>query len=173
MPGLSNEREKILEAMLFASGESVPVAKLAQAISCDVPLTRNLLQKMSEAYEEEEAGIIMVQADDSFRLITNPKYYSALERLLNLKQRRPLSQSMLETLAIIAFKQPITKPVIESIRGVNSDHSVSKLVEFGLIEEKGRLDAPGRPMLFGTTEDFLVFYNLKNLDELASQVSEK
>ena len=166
MHGVRSEREKMLEAMLFASGESVSVDKLASAIGCDIPLTRNLLSRMADTYKEEDGGILLSEAEDSFRLTTNPKYYGAVERLLRIKPRRPLSQAMLETMAIIAFKQPVTKVVIESIRGVNCDHSVNKLLEYGLVTELGRLEAPGRPIIFGTTEDFLLFYGLGSVEEL-------
>ena len=166
MPGLSIEREKILEAMLFASPESVPLRTLADALGCDVPLTRNLLQQMAETYTKENAGIQLAEADECYRLVTNPAYYAAVQRLIKIKPKRPLSQTLLETLAIIAFKQPVTKTVIEEIRGVNADHSVNKLVEYGLVMEMGRLEAPGRPILFGTSEEFLHFYGLKNVDEL-------
>ena len=160
------EREKTLEAMLFASGESVPLEKLAEALGCDIPLTRNLLAKMAETYKNNNAGIMLREIDEAYLLCTNPEYYPAVQRLLRIKPRRALSQTVLETLAIIAFKQPVTKAVIESIRGVNCDHGVNKLLEYGLIIEKGRLDAPGRPILFGTSEEFLLYYGLKNIDEL-------
>lgn len=166
MPGLTSEREKMLEAMLFASGESVPVAKLAEALGCDIPLTRNLLARMSETYANDGAGIQLREVDDAYRLCTNPAFYPSIQRLLKTKPRRPLSQTLLETLAIIAFKQPVTKSIIENIRGVNSDHAVNKLLEYGLIAEAGRLDAPGRPILFETSEEFLLFYGLKSVDEL-------
>ena len=166
MPGLKNEREKMLEAMLFAGGESIPVAKLAEALGCDIPLTRNLLTRMADTYAEQGAGIQLREVDDAWCLCTNPAYYPTIQRLLKTRPRRALSQTLLETLAIIAFKQPVTKGVIENIRGVNSDHSVNKLVEYGLVEEKGRLDAPGRPILFGTSEEFLLFYGLKTVEEL-------
>jgi len=166
MPGLKSLREKTLEAMLFASGESVPVSKLATALDCDVPLVRNLLAKMADTYTRENAGIQLRELDDSWRLCTNPEYFPALERLLQIKPRKALSPMLLETLAVIAFKQPVTKAVIENIRGINSDHGVNRLVQLGLVEEIRRLDAPGRPMLFGTSEEFLLFYGLKNLDEL-------
>jgi len=172
MPGIKSEREKMLEAMLFASGESVSVDKLAGAIGCDIPLTRNLLARMADTYRKDDGGILLSEAEDSFRLTTNPKYYSAIERLLKLKPRRPLSQAMLETLAIVAFKQPVTRAVIEGIRGVNCDHSVNKLLEYGLVTEVGRLDAPGRPIVFGTTEDFLLFYGFGNVEELRKRIME-
>lgn len=168
MPGFATEREKMLEALLFASGESVPVAKLAEVLECDIPLARNLLNKMADTYQSQNAGIQLREVDDCYRLCTNPTYYPAIQRLLKIKPKRALTQSVLETLAIITFKQPVTKAIIENIRGVNSDHGVNKLVEYGLVEEKGRLDAPGRPILFGTSEEFLLFYGLRSIDELIS-----
>ena len=166
MPGLTNEREKMLEAMLFASGESVPIEKLANALGCDIALTRSLLLHMSEVYTRDNSAIQLREVDDSYKLCTNPVYHQAIEKLVKNKPRRALSQTQLETLAIIAFRQPVTKPVIESIRGVNCDHTVSKLVEYGLVQEKGRLDGPGRPILFGTTEEFLLFYGLSSVEDL-------
>ena len=166
MPGLTNEREKMLEAMLFASGESVPIGKLADALGCDVPLTRSLLLHMSEVYARDNSAIQLREVDDSYKLCTNPVYHHAIEKLVKSKPRRALSQTQLETLAIIAFKQPVTKPVIESIRGVNCDHAVNKLIEYGLVREQGRLDGPGRPILFGTTEEFLIFYGLSSVNDL-------
>jgi len=162
----TTDKEKMLEAMLFASPESVPVANLAEVLGLDIPMTRNLLSRMAETYEKNQSGIQLQEADDAYRLCTNPIYYSAIERLLKLKPRRPLSQTLLETLAIVAYKQPVTKAIIEDIRGVNADHAVNKLMEYGLITEKGRLEAPGRPILFATSDEFLLHYGLKNVEEL-------
>ena len=161
-----SEREKILEAMLFASPESVTLERLADALECDIPFTRNLLSRMAEAYKNAESGIQLQELDGAYRLCTNPDYYPAVQRLLERKQRNTFSQPILEILAIIAFKQPITRGAIEGIRGVNSDYGINKLLEWGLIIEKGRLDAPGRPIMFGTSEDFLMHYGLKNVNEL-------
>jgi segregation and condensation protein B len=166
MPGLQTRQEKILEALLFASGESLPLSKLAAAIECDIPLTRNLLTRMAETYSVQKAGIQLLEADESYRLCTNPAYYEYVQRMLNLPGRKPLTQTLLETLSIIAYKQPVTKAVIEEIRGVNADHAVNRLLEYGLVIEKGRLEAPGRPILFGTSEDFLRIYGLKNVAQL-------
>jgi len=168
MPGLITEREKALEAMLFASPESVPLDRLAEALNCDIPLVRNLLSRMMETYKKEESGIQLHEVDGAYRLCTNPVYYPAVQKLLQKKQRNVFSQAALETLSIIAFKQPVTRGVIESIRGVNSDHSVNRLIEYGLVTEVGRLDAPGRPLLFGTSEDFLLFYGLNSIEQLLS-----
>jgi len=167
-----SEREKTLEAMLFASPESIPLEKLAEVLACDIPLTRNLLTRMAESYKEEQAGILLQEIDGAYRLCTNPAYYPQVQQLLQKKPRNTFSQSARETLAIIAFKQPVTKGVIEEIRGVNSDHAVNRLVEYGLVTEMGRLDAPGRPILFGTSEEFLIFYGLKNIDELLAKASD-
>jgi len=159
------EQEKILEAILFAAGDSVPVGSLATALACDVPVVRNLLQRMKEGYEAEEAGIQLLEIDDSYQLCTNPKYYEYANQLSPEPIRRTLTQTQLETLSIIAYKQPVTKSVIENIRGVNADHAVNKLVEYGLVSERGRLDAPGRPILFGTSSGFLRHFGLKTVDE--------
>ena len=166
MPRLQTEKENILEALLFASGESMPLLRLAEAIGCDIPITRNLLARMAEAYANGQSGIQLMETEENYRLCTNPAYYGYIERLMQLPPRKPLSQAALETLSIIAYKQPVTKAVIEEIRGVNVDYAVNKLLERGLVTEKGRLEAPGRPILFGTSEEFLQFYGLRNLDEL-------
>ena len=160
------ELEKTLEAMLFASPESVPLEKLAEALDCEIPIVRNLLARMEETYAQNNSGIQLREVDGAYRLCTNPVYYPAVQRLLQKKPRNTLSQSMLETLAVIAFKQPVTRGAIEGIRGVNSDYAVNKLLEHGLVMELGRLDAPGRPLLFGTSEEFLLFYGLRSIDEL-------
>jgi len=165
MRGL-NEKENILEAMLFASPESVPLERLAEVLETDIPLTRSLLEHMAEIYKENASGIQLQEVDGAYRLCTNPVYYLQVQKLLQKKPRAAFSQTILETLAIIIFKQPITRGAIEGIRGINSDYAVNKLVEYGLVTEVGRLDAPGRPLLFGTSEEFLIFYGLKNLDEI-------
>ena len=173
MPGHLTENENMLEAMLFASPESVPLASLSEALGCDIPTTRDLLARMAKTYHENQSGIQLQEIEDSYRLCTNPVYYTAIERLLKLKPRRALTQTLLETLAIVAYKQPVTKAIIEDIRGANADHAVYRLMEYGLVTEKGRLDAPGRPILFGTSDDFLLYYGLKNVEELlAAQVDE-
>jgi len=161
-----NEKQNILLAMLFASPESVPLERLAEVLETDIPLTRNLLEDMAELYKSSDAGIQLQEIDGAYRICTNPAYYPYVQKLLQRKPRAAFSQTVLETLALIVFKQPITRGVIESIRGINSDYAVNKLVEYRLVEEVGRLDAPGRPLLFGTSEEFLIFYGLKNLDEI-------
>jgi len=165
MPNLQLAQEKILEAILFAAGDAVPTVRLAEALGCSIPIARGLLIHMAERYADEESGIQLVEIEDAFQLCSNPKYHSYAKRLLPGPSRRSLTQPLLETLSIIAFKQPVTKAVIEEIRGVNADHAVNRLMEYGLIAECGRLDAPGKPILFGTSEDFLRYFGLRSVDE--------
>ena len=157
--------EKILEAMLFAAGDAVSVARIAEAIGYDIPAVRGVLFGMAKRYVAEDSGILLMEMDDSFQLCTNPKYYDYAKRLLPTSPKRSLTQPLLETLSVIAYKQPVTKAVIEEIRGVNADHTVNKLLEYGLIEEKGRLDAPRRPILFGTSAEFLRYFGLQSVEE--------
>lgn len=171
MPGLFTDREKILEALLFASPESIPLEKLAECLTIDIPLARGLLERMAQSYKQENAGIQLQEVDGRYRLCTNPKYYPVVRELLQRKTRAAISQATLETLSIIAFKQPITKGAIEEIRGINSDNSVNRLVEYGLVEEKGRLEnAPRKPILFGTSEEFLLYYGITSVEEFMSKI---
>ena len=171
MPGLISPQEKTLEAMLFASPDAVPLEKLAETLNIDIPMARGLLERMGQTYRQDNAGIQLQELDGSYRLCTNPAYYPAVRALLQRKARAMLSQATLETLSIIAFKQPITKGGVEEIRGINSDNSVNKLVECGLVEEKGRLEnAPRKPLLFGTSEEFLLFYDIKNVEDFLAKI---
>ena len=161
-----NENEKILEAMLFASGDAMPVSILSMAIGLTVHETRRLLEHMKNTYEKERRGFSLIRLDDAFQLSTNPIYYDHICRLIQVPQRKPLTQTLMETLSIIAYKQPVTKAQIEEIRGVNADHAVNKLMEYNLISEKGRMDSPGKPILFGTSDEFLRFFGIENLEQL-------
>ena len=172
MPGMRIRQEKILEALLFASGDSVPVARLAEAVGCDISAARSLLSHMAEAYSAENAGLLIIELEDSFQMCVNPEYNEHIRKLLRTTPRKTLTQPLLETLSIIACKQPVTKNTIEEIRGVSADHAVNKLLDYGLISEKGRLEAPGKPILFGTSEDFLRFYGLRSIGELFDKVED-
>ena len=160
------ETEGALEAILFAMGDAVELDKLAKAVGHDKETTRRVLMHMMDSYREENRGIQLVELEDSFQLCTKKDMYEYLIRVAKQPRRYALTDVLLETLSIVAYKQPVTKLEIEKIRGVKSDHAVNKLVEYGLIEEAGRLDAPGRPLLFGTTEEFLRRFSLQSLDEL-------
>ncbi len=158
--------EAAIEAILFTMGESVEAEKIAVAIEHDVDTTVKIIHNMMDKYENEDRGIKIIELEGSFQLCTKEEYYDNLIRIYSQPRRYTLTDAALETLSIIAYKQPVTKIEIEKIRGVNSDRSVNKLVELELVKEVGRLDAPGRPMLFGTTEEFLRTFGVGSIDEL-------
>ena len=158
--------EAAIEAILFTMGESVEAEKIAVAIEHDVDTTVKIIHNLMDKYENEDRGIKIIELEGSFQLCTKEEYYDNLIRICSQPRRYTLTDAALETLSIIAYKQPVTKIEIEKIRGVNSDRSVNKLVELELVKEVGRLDAPGRPMLFGTTEEFLRTFGVGSIDEL-------
>ena len=158
--------QSAVEAILFTMGDSVGLDKLADAIGHDEETTKKLIHSMMDRYEEEDRGIKIIELDNAYQLCTKKEMYEYLIRVAKQPKRYVLTDVLLETLSIIAYKQPVTKLEIEKIRGVKTDHAVNKLVEYGLVEETGRLDAPGRPLLFGTTEEFLRRFSIHSLDEL-------
>ena len=158
--------EAAIEAILFTMGESVEGEKIAVDIEHDVDTTVKIIHNMMDKYENEDRGIKIIELEGSFQLCTKEEYYDNLIRICSQPRRYTLTDAALETLSIIAYKQPVTKIEIEKIRGVNSDRSVNKLVELELVKEVGRLDAPGRPMRFGTTEEFLRTFGVGSIDEL-------
>ncbi len=167
--GSQVERQKekaVLEAILFTMGESVEVERLASVIEEDKKTTRQLLLELKEEYEGKECGITLMELEDSFQMCTKAEMYEYLIKIAKTPRKYVLTDTLLETLSIVAYKQPITRAEIEKIRGVSCDHAVNRLVEFGLISEVGRMDAPGRPLLFGTTEEFLRSFGVKSLEEL-------
>ncbi len=164
---MDKQRKKaILEAILFTMGESVEVERLASVIEEDNKATRELLIEMKEEYEGKECGVTLIELEDSFQMCTKSEMYEYLIKIAKTPRKYVLTDTLLETLSIIAYKQPITRAEIEKIRGVSCDHAVNRLVEFGLIAEVGRMDAPGRPLLFGTTEEFLRSFGVKSIEEL-------
>ena len=158
--------EAVMEAVLFTMGDSVEIARLAETIEEDVGKTKEILKEMKQKYEQEDRGITLIELEDSFQLCTKPQMYEYLIRVAKTPRKFVLTDTLLETLSIVAYKQPVTKLEIEKIRGVSCEHAVNRLLDFGLIKEVGRLDAPGRPLLFGTTEEFLRSFGVKSLDEL-------
>ena len=164
---MERQKEKaVLEAILFTMGESVEVERLASVIEEDKKTTRQLLLELKEEYEGKECGITLMELEDSFPMCTRAEMYEYLIKIAKTPRKYVLTDTLLETLSIVAYKQPITRAEIEKIRGVSCDHAVNRLVEFGLISEVGRMDAPGRPLLFGTTEEFLRSFGVKSLEEL-------
>lgn len=164
---MDRQKEKaILEAILFTMGESVEVERLAAVIEEDQQTTRELLEELKAEYDGKECGVTLMELEDSFQMCTKAEMYEYLIKIAKTPRKYVLTDTLLETLSIIAYKQPITRAEIEKIRGVSCDHAVNRLVEFGLIGEVGRMDAPGRPLLFGTTEEFLRSFGVKSLEEL-------
>ncbi|MGN0513747.1 MAG: SMC-Scp complex subunit ScpB [Lachnospiraceae bacterium] len=158
--------EAIIEAVLFTMGDSVETEKLAVAIEHDVETTRKIVRNMMDKYDALDRGIKIIELEDSFQLCTKAEYYENLIKVASQPRKYQLTDVLLETLSIIAYKQPITKLEIEKIRGVSSEHAVNRLVEYNLVCEVGRMDAPGRPMLFGTTEDFLRAFGVQSVEDL-------
>lgn len=163
------EREKakaVLEAILFTLGDSVEISRLAEVIEENKKVTKELLEEMKQSYRAEDKGIELIELEDAVQLCTKNEMYEYLIKIARTPRKHVLSDTMLETLSIIAYKQPVTKLDIERIRGVSCDFAVNRLLEYNLIHELGRLDAPGRPMLFGTTEQFLRSFGVKSLSDL-------
>ena len=158
--------EGAIEAILFSMGEAVPIKELAKALEVDEPTLEKILTNMMDKYEAEDRGIKLVKLEDSYQLCTKNEYYDVLSKLVNMPKKHTLTDTLMETLSIVAYKQPITRQEIEAIRGVSCVHAINKLVEYNLITEVGRLDAIGRPILFGTTEDFLRSFGVQSMDDL-------
>lgn len=165
--GMDKKKAKaVLEAVLFTMGDSVEIDRLADVIEEDKKTTKALLEEMAQEYQKEERGIGLTTLEDSVQLCTKGELYEYLIKVAKTPKKFVLTDTLLETLSIIAYKQPVTRLEIEKIRGVSCDHAVNKLLEFDLITEVGRMDAPGRPLLFGTTEQFLRSFGVKSLEEL-------
>ena len=160
--------ESAVEAILFAMGDSVALDKIAAAIGQTPDETRMILRHMIDYYEKENRGIHIIELEDSFQMCTKTQMYEYLIRVAKQPKKYVLTDVLLETLSIIAYKQPVTKLEIEKIRGVKSDHAVNKLVEYNLVCERGRMDAPGKPILFGTTEEFLRRFSIQSVEDLPS-----
>ena len=165
--------EAVIEAVLFAMGESVEISKLSHALEMENKEVKKIVEGMNERYKKEDRGISIVELEDSYQLCTKPELYEYLIKVAKAPRKYVLSDTLLETLSIIAYKQPVTRLEIEKIRGVSCNHAVDRLLEFNLIQELGRLDAPGRPLLFGTTEEFLRTFGVKSLGDLPTLNSEQ
>ncbi|MBE6747631.1 MAG: SMC-Scp complex subunit ScpB [Ruminococcaceae bacterium] len=156
----------IAEAVLFAAAEPIEHTRLSIVLGTDSETTLEILDVLKERYEKEESGLCLLKLGSKYQLCSKKEYINEVRAVLDLKRNTPLSQAAFEVLAIIAYNQPITKPYIEQIRGVDCSGVVSTLCQRGLIEEKGRLEVPGRPVLYGTTDDFLRCFSLSALSEL-------
>ena len=160
------KQEYILEGILFAMGQSVGKGLIAEVLGLSLEEVDALAASLAEEYERAGRGLRLLTLEDRLQLSTAEGCYDALIQMVKKPGAPALTDVVLETLAIIAYKQPVTKGDIERIRGVSSDHAVNKLVEYGLVEEAGRLNAPGRPILFRTSEEFLRRFQLSSLEHL-------
>lgn len=155
-----------IEAILFANGSAVSFDTLVRATECKPSQVKNALIDLVEEYKNNERGIAVVKLENSYQMCSKKEYGEYIRRVMDIKRNSPLSQPALEVLAVIAYNQPVTKAFIEQVRGVDCSGVVGSLTAKGLIEEKGRLELPGRPLLYGTTENFLRCFELSSLDDL-------
>ena len=163
-----NSLKSAIEALLFASGEPLSLQDLVNHLEEKSKLIEIIIQEMMEEYENSNRGIKIICIKGSYQLVTKAQNADYIQKLLKKNKRQSLSQASIESLAIVAYKQPITRIDIDEIRGVKSESAIQRLIERDLIKEIGRLDVPGRPILYGTTEEFLRQFELKDLQGLPS-----
>lgn len=155
-----------LEAMLFAAGDPVEASKLAEVLDIDIETVTKMLGHLGAMYDERESGLMLIKIDNKYQLCTREEHSEEVRKLLEIKKNTPLSNAAFEVLAIIAYNKTVTRSFVEQVRGVDCSGPISSLVQKGLIEEKGRLDLPGRPLIYGTTDRFLRCFSLNSLDDL-------
>lgn len=156
----------MLEAVLFATGEPIEIERLCVALGLDEIVVEDTLNKLREKYEDDNYGICLLKLENKYQLCTKKCFADEIRSVIEIKKNTPLSQAAFEVLAIVAYNQPVTKAFIEQIRGVDCSGVISTLCQKSLIEEKGRLDLPGRPLIYGTTPEFLRCFCISSLDEL-------
>ena len=163
-----NAKEMVaaVEAMLFASGEPLEISRIAEVLECDVEQTESLLLNLSDRLDESGSGLCLLKLGEQYQMCSRSQFAPQIREILDLKRNTPLSQAAFEVLAVIAYNQPVTKSFVEQVRGVDCSGVISTLCQRGLIEEKGRLELPGRPLIYGTTPHFLRCFCVSELDEL-------
>lgn len=154
------------EAILFASGEPVALDRVAQVLGVRTYAIEEITASLQKKYNKPESGVHLLILGDSAQFCTNPAFIEPVRDALDLKRNTPLSQAAMEVLAVVAYNQPVTKAFVEQVRGVDCSGVVGSLVQKGLLEERGRLELPGRPLLYGTTENFLRCFQLNSIDQL-------
>lgn len=159
-----SELEKSIQAILFVSGEPYEKDRLAKILEIDRDTLEKIIERINELYKK--TAFVILELDQSYQMVTRAEYAQVIQKALEVKNNTPLSQAALEVLAIIAYNQPVTKSFIEQVRGVDSGSVVNSLVAKGLVEEQGRLEIPGRPISYGTTEHFLRCFGMKNIEAL-------
>ena len=162
----ASKLQAAIEAILFASGEPVELERIAEALEIEPDVCEQIILNLSAKLDEQNSGICVLKLDNMYQLSSRTEYAEVIRDVLELRKNTPLSQAAFEVLAVIAYNQPVTKSFIEQVRGVDCSGVISTLCQKKLIEEKGRLDLPGRPLVYGTTPDFLRCFSISSLDEL-------
>lgn len=162
----NDEMKRAIEAILFAAGESVEITRIAQALEITPKKAENLLEELKDEFNAENHGFKLMRYKDNFQFVTHKEFGEQIRTVMDLNRKKPLSQAAMEVLSVIAYNQPVTKAFVEQIRGVDCSGVIGSLTVKGLIEEQGRLELPGRPLLYGTTENFLKCFNISSVDEL-------
>ncbi len=160
------DKKAAVEAILFASGSPIEPDKIAEAIEMKPSQAEKLILELMSDYEQQERGITIIKLNKSYQMVSAKKFAPEIRKVMDLRRNTPLSQAALEVLAVVAYNQPVTKAFVEQVRGVDCSGVLGSLTTKGLVEEKGRLELPGRPLLYGTTENFLRCFNLESIENL-------
>ena len=163
---MQDELQGIIESVLFAAGDAVKIDKLAEIAGVNAAMVKSAVEHLSASYAEQGRGLCLIEIDEGYQLCTRPEYYTYVQAIAQIRRLQGLSNAALEVLSIVAYNQPVPKSTVEYVRGVDSDWAVRRLAERGLIQESGRLDAPGKPILYVTTQEFLRCFGLKSLADL-------
>ena len=161
-----NEFFNTAEALMFVSGEPVSIPRFAEVLEMSEKEIEKLMTEMIDEYNYQRRGMKLIRLENSYQLVTRSEYFDYVVKMVTSGQRKVLSPAVLEVLSVIAYNQPVTKAAIEHVRGVDSSYSISKLLERNFIEQRGRLDMPGRPLLYGTTDEFLRCFGLESINDL-------
>ncbi|MBR5203073.1 MAG: SMC-Scp complex subunit ScpB [Clostridia bacterium] len=162
----ASKLQAAVEAILFASGEPIELERIAEALEIETEVCEQVIYNLSAQLDERNSGITVLKLGNKYQLSSKTEYAEVIRDVLELRKNTPLSQAAFEVLAVIAYNQPVTKSFVEQVRGVDCSGVISTLCQKKLIEEKGRLDLPGRPLIYGTTPDFLRCFSISSLDEL-------
>ncbi|MBQ2742632.1 MAG: SMC-Scp complex subunit ScpB [Oscillospiraceae bacterium] len=160
------EIERAVEAILFATGDPVELSRIAEILDVDEPSLERIITNLRDYYDFEQRGVRIVKLDNSYQMCSAPQYAEYIRKALETKKAPRLSPPLLEVLSVIAYRQPVTRAYVEQVRGVDCSYSITSLTEKGLIRESGRLDVPGKPILYRTTKDFLRVFGLESLNDL-------
>lgn len=160
------EIERAVEAILFATGDPVELSRIAEILDVDEPSLERIITNLRDYYDFEQRGVRIVKLDNSYQMCSAPQYAEYIRKALETKKAPRLSPPLLEVLSVIAYRQPVTRAYVEQVRGVDCSYSITSLTEKGLIKESGRLDVPGKPILYRTTKDFLRVFGLESLNDL-------